>query len=146
MDIQEKDILHRIMNGGITPELEKHQQKCTHLGYLKRSTKNNPASIAEMIEVYLEETPQLINTIRQAIHTKNWESVRITAHSIIPSFAIMGMDKKFGNIAKHIQENAGEKNAIVINELFQQIENICLQACEELKIDLASLGANEQLL
>ncbi len=138
------------------------EKKCINLDYLKQLTKNNSETIAEMIEIYLEETPQLINTMKQAIDNKNWELLRITAHSIIPSFSMMGINTDFGKIAKKIQEyairlrdehsggqahlhlnNSGgqaEKELTAeLNELFLKIETICAQASEELKKELLVL-------
>jgi PAS domain S-box-containing protein len=122
--------------------------KCTNLNYLRGLTKNNAAMIQEMIEVYLEETPQLVQKMKDAIESKDWHSLKSAAHSILPSFSTMGMDKSFENAAKAIQENSvsllsgesGGKTAIELQlknkELFSKIELSCAEACTELKKEL----------
>lgn len=138
------------------------EKKCINLDYLNKLTQKNPETTAEMIDIYLEETPTLINAMKQAIDNKNWESLRIAAHSIIPSFSIMGMNKEFGNSSHKIQEyatslrdehsggqahlhlnNSGgqaeKENIAKLNVLFLKIETVCAQAYEELKKELILL-------
>jgi two-component system, chemotaxis family, CheB/CheR fusion protein len=129
-------------------EVNKKQETCINLDYLKRVTKNNPVVITEMIKVYLEETPRLLENMKQAMDAENWETLKLVAHSIIPSFSTMGIDKKFENKAKKIQEYAislMEKNLdaetkketiAVIHDLFFKIKSICTRSCEELKKEL----------
>lgn len=56
------------------------------------------------------------------------------AHKMIPSFAIMGISADFENMAKKVQEYANtQQQKDGINDLVSQLENICTQACDELK-------------
>src|SRR6185437_10072441 len=131
-------------------EKETHQQKesCINLDYLKRVTKNNASLIAEIIEVYINETPKLIAAMQQALNDKNWEALRTASHAIIPSFSTMGIAKEFESIAKKIQEEAIilrdnfassdiKKETIArLSESVLKIETVCKQACEELRKEL----------
>src|SRR3989344_2108512 len=55
-------------------------------------------------------------------------------HKMIPSFAIMGISADFENMAKKIQEYAStQQQTDGIPDLVLQLENICTQACVELK-------------
>jgi len=137
-------------DGEINREKEPRQKKgtCINLDYLKRVTKNNTSLITEIIDVYIDETPRLIKGMQQALSAKNWESLRMASHSIIPSFSTMGMDKEFENITKKIQEEAiilrdnfvkGEikkETIALLGESILKIETICKQACEELRKEL----------
>jgi len=137
-------------DGEINTEKEPRQKKgtCINLDYLKRVTKNNTSLITEIIDVYIDETPRLIKGMQQALRTKNWESLRMASHSIIPSFSTMGMDKEFENITKKIQEEAiilrdnfakGEikkETIALLGESILKIETICKQVCEELRKEL----------
>lgn len=133
-------------NGNEGNVKESTTKKYIDLNYLKKLTKNTNG-IIEMIEVYLEETPLLIDKLRQAIKTSDWESLRTTAHSLMPSFSMMGIDKEFEMDAKKIEEYAemliekknmepAENEISVIKELFLKIEEVCIHASEELKIEL----------
>jgi hypothetical protein len=55
---------------------------------------------------------------------------------MIPSFAIMGINIDFENMAKRVQEFATiQQDADGIYELVLRIESVCNQACKELKVE-----------
>jgi PAS domain S-box-containing protein len=108
--------------------------KCTDMDYLLRRTKSNPTLMMEMITLYLEQTPPLINAMKKALLDKDWDSLHAAVHKMIPSFAIVGISVDFENIAKKVKEYAS--NQLLSNEitdLVLQLENVCLQACSELE-------------
>jgi len=114
--------------------------KCTDLEYLNKRTKSNPALMMEMISVYLEQTPPLIMAMKQSLKNNDWSSLNAAVHKIIPSFSIMGMNPDFVEMAKKIQEYTSIRNqADGISNLVQQLENVCLQACEELEEEFNSI-------
>ncbi len=114
--------------------VNERKSKCIDLDYLAHRTKSNPQLMMEMISLYLEQTPPLINTMKQSWHDKDWNSLYTAAHKIIPSFSIMGISVDFENMAKKIQEYAStQQQTEGIPDLVLQIENICKQACSELK-------------
>lgn len=108
--------------------------KCIDLVYLNQRTKSNPILMMEMISLYLNQTPSLINTIKQSLADEDWLLLGSTVHKIIPSFSIMGINPDFENMAKKIQEYAKAKEQKDdIHDLVRQLEEICLQACTELE-------------
>ncbi len=116
------------------------QGKYTNLDFLRQLTKNNPDMISEMINVYLEETPELIKKMKQGLAKGDYEEVRAAAHSIIPSFSTMGMSEEYAAMAKKIQENAEKKaNPDEIKELLSKIGRICENAYAELRQELTAL-------
>jgi HPt (histidine-containing phosphotransfer) domain-containing protein len=122
-----------------TPMIENETSpaKCTNLEFLRQLTKNNPDMIAEMINVYLEETPQLIDSMKQSLEAGNYEKVRGAAHSIIPSFSTMGMNEEYAAMTKQIQELAEKKEKPdEIRNLIGKIEMICNSAYDELRQEL----------
>jgi hypothetical protein len=91
----------------------------------------------EMISAYLEQTPPLISTMKQSLIEKDWDQLYASVHKMIPSFSIMGMNIDFENMAKKIQEYAStQKQSEGISEMVVQLENICTQACNELRVEL----------
>jgi CheY-like chemotaxis protein len=118
----------------LNENLEDKKIKCIDLVYLNQRTKSNPKLMMEMISLYLAQTPPLINTIKQSLEEKNWDLLGAAAHKMIPSFSIMGISTNFENIAKNIQEFAiAQEKSDGIEELVIQLEEICLQACQELQ-------------
>jgi PAS domain S-box-containing protein len=112
--------------------------KCINMDYLRLHTKSNPALMMDLLSLYLEQTPDLIRTMKQSLHTKDWDLLYKTAHKIIPSFSIVGIDIEFENMAKQIQEFAGtRKEAHKIHDLIMQLENVCNKACIEVEEEVS---------
>jgi CheY-like chemotaxis protein len=114
--------------------------RCTDLSYLTGITKNDPKLMMEMIAIYLEQTPVLINNMKQSLHDKDWDSLHAAAHKMVPSFAIMGISPDFEIIAKKVQAYAGTLSQTNgIDGLIKELENVCVQACEELEEEYSTL-------
>ncbi|MFH6971383.1 response regulator [Flavobacterium petrolei] len=114
--------------------------RCINLVYLNQRTKSNPKLMMEMIALYLGQVPPLVQTMKQSLADQNWSLLAASAHKMIPSFSIVGISANYENMAKKIQELAtAEEKSKEIHELVQQIEEICLQACNELQEELNNL-------
>lgn len=114
--------------------------KITSLEFLRQLTKNNPDMIMEMINVYLEETPDLISRMKESVAKDDWEGLRAAAHSIIPSFSTMGISEEYGNMAKEIQDLAVKKeNPARAKELVEKVEDVCNKAYAELRTEMSAL-------
>ncbi|MDZ4704584.1 MAG: ATP-binding protein [Saprospiraceae bacterium] len=126
-------------------EAEKGQSqkiKYVDLNYLAQRTKSNPALMMEMISAYLEQTPPLINVMKQSLRDKDWDSLHAAVHKMIPSFSIMGISSDFEAIAKKVQEYSRAKKQMKgITDLVLQIESVCTRACEELEEEFKKIKA-----
>jgi PAS domain S-box-containing protein len=111
--------------------------RCVDLSYLSQRTKSNPTLMMEMISIYLEQTPPLINSMKKSFMDKDWDSLYAVVHKMIPSFSIIGLHVDFENMAKKVQEFAStqQKTGDIMN-MVVQLENICTQACNELEEEL----------
>jgi PAS domain S-box-containing protein len=151
--VDEKTLYHKIMryiqkdkdpreNGGTAQQVQDcsttpQKAKCINMDFLERMTKGNPEMITEMVNVYLEETPKMISRIRHGIKMEDWDLVARTAHSFMPSFTTMGMNKEFVVMTKKISDYAAKReHTDKIKELFLKIESVCLQARKELEQEL----------
>ncbi len=108
----------------------------TNLEYLRIKTKSNPKLVKEMISIYLQQTPPLLEAMRESIIDKDLKLLAASTHKIIPSFSIMGMNSDIENKARKIQEAANteyftEETAQMVAELVA----ICSQACKELELE-----------
>ncbi len=122
---------------------------CVNFDYLRRITKNE-VRMAEMIGLYLQEIPTLVQTMKKAIAEKDWIALKRATHSIIPTFATMGMSPEFEDIAKTIQamavtlisvgNGASTETLTTLQGLFLQIETICALAAGELESKLLLLA------
>ena len=87
-----------------SPVKEPVRSKCIDLTYLSNRTKANPELMKEMIRLYLDQTPDLIDILKRSLANKDWDSIHGAAHKMIPSFSIMGIPQEFENLAKMVQE------------------------------------------
>ena len=121
------------------------KQKCTNLEYLMQRTKANPILMVEMISAYLEQTPPLINAMKQSFQAKDWALLDSAVHKMIPSFSIMGMSTDFESMAKKVVEYARtQEQADNMADIVSQLESACTQACEELMEELKNLQNNKR--
>ncbi|MDD3723217.1 MAG: response regulator, partial [Lutibacter sp.] len=117
--------------------------KCTNLNYLNTRTKSNRVLMMEMISLYLEQTPPLISEMKQSLLNEDWELLQATVHKMIPSFSIMGISVDYENMAREIQEYAStQQKTDNISEMVTKLEKVCLQACDELKIEFNTIKNN----
>jgi PAS domain S-box-containing protein len=122
--IEDKPVSHKVSS-------------CINLDYLKTRTKSNSDLMIEIIALYLEQTPLLINEMKQSLELKDWDSIASAAHRMIPSFAIIGLSKDFEEMAKSIQEYARTHEKLdEIPGLVSKLENVCLMACKELEMEV----------
>jgi CheY-like chemotaxis protein len=122
----------------------------TDLTYINRLTKKNGVLKEEMINAYLNQTPVLLRSLKKALGEYDWDLLYAAAHKMIPSFAMVGMDKKYEELAKELQEYAAIKRSGPasppegrdVEERDQQIlllQAACDQACAELQEELTVL-------
>lgn len=120
-----------------TAEIEQaNNQQFINMSYINKLTKSNPKLITEMINVYLNQTPSLISTIKKSWIEKDLDILKSAIHKLIPSFSIVGIDKKYEDIARKIENDA---TAYEMENWLLELENVCMQAIEELKIELNNL-------
>jgi PAS domain S-box-containing protein len=132
-----------IMNADINSQQIASRSKCIDLSYLYTRTKSNPELLMEMIALYLNQTPSLIDKMKQSLVERDWDSLYSSVHKIIPSFSIMGINKNYETIAVKIQEYSRSRlNLDQIEGLVIQIDTVCTQACQELKEEYEIIGKN----
>lgn len=99
------------------------------------STKPDPKLMMEMISLYLKQTPSLINTMKQSLKAKDWNSLQEVAHKMIPSFSTTGISKQFEDLAKKAQEHATamRQTSEGMSGLLIELEKACTQICLDLE-------------
>ena len=105
-----------------------------NLTYLKQIAEGNDSFIIEMIEMFLNKTPQALETLDASFRNKNWEELKQIAHRIKPSFGYIGLpdtQKMLAEIEKLSEEHTNpERLAELVEEVcqfsksvFKQLEN-----------------------
>lgn len=79
----------------------------------------------EMIELFLNETPEIIKEMHLSFSSEDWESLKSNAHKLSPRFTLFGLSGLTKLVAKiesncHLHENLNE-----IPLMLHQIDNTC---------------------
>ena len=104
--------------------------------YLNMITKSNSKLKIEMINLYLKQTPLLINSLSKSYNEKDFDTLKSSINKLLPSFSIVGIDDKYLELAKKIENNI---NSSQLKNWIKKLENACNQAIEELKTELKNL-------
>jgi PAS domain S-box-containing protein len=104
--------------------------------YLNMITKSNSKLKIEMINLYLKQTPLLINSLSKSYNEKDFDTLKASIHKLLPSFSIVGIDDKYLELAKKIESNIKSSQ---LKNWIKKLENACNQAIEELKTELKNL-------
>ena len=124
--------------------LEGKQIKHTDLTYLMKRTKSNSSLMLEMIELYLEQTPPLVTTMKESLQNKDWSSLKAAVHKIVPSFSIMGISKDVETMAHKVQEFASKmEQTDGISDMVLELEKVCMESCNELKMEYHKIKNNQ---
>ena len=130
-----KNVQTHAKKGNKTVEIVK--ESCTNMDYLKKRTKSNPVLMNEMIALYLEQTPILVAEMKHGFDNKDWNLLHSAVHKMIPSFTIMGMSKDCENCARKVMHFARtQEQTENIADLVSKLENVSMQSCEELILNL----------
>ena len=115
--------------------METITKKHIDLTYLKQLSNGSNKFIDEMITVFMEQTPIEISNLEKYLLSKEWKSLRSTAHKMKPSFSFMGI-KELENDIKLIEEYAAnETNLDLLPGMIAKVKNICSEAIKELEVE-----------
>ncbi len=104
------------------------QEKLYSLEIIKKVAKNNPQTIKQMLEVFINKNKEEMKSLMNALTEKNIEQIAHIAHKIKPSVAYLGMldtEKKLNNIVQWARKNEEfdkmQLNIILVNEILQKV-------------------------
>ena len=143
--IVKKPLPLKVISNNANESFKNKKSRCIDLNYLISRTKSDPKLMLEMISLYLEQTPSLVNTMKQSFAEKDWNLLQSAVHKMIPSFSIMGIDADFEHMAKKVNEYANnQQQSEGISELVIQLEKVCIQACQELEVEFNRIKNNNK--
>ncbi len=87
------------------------------LTFLKKFTKDDPKKMKRYISLYLDVAPKTFAEMKRNLANKDWEQLRINAHSLKPQADFMGIDSLKEELIK-IEEAVKTNNHDVLESLF----------------------------
>ncbi|MFN8165318.1 MAG: response regulator [Bacteroidia bacterium] len=110
-----------------------------NLNYLKQIADGNDAFVAEMIEMFINKTPQALEEMAENFRKQNWEELKRIAHRIKPSFGYIGMSDIQSALARIEVLSEEHNDAEQVNQLIHTVEESTRVVCDLLKKELNTL-------
>ena len=111
-------------------------QPMVDISYLKSLSEGNDGFVTEMLTIFLEDTPVLIQQMKVALDKEDWKKVAQLAHKYRSPLALLGI-KKIEDIMTDIEYNAKEKkNLQEISKTFKEAEKLTADALEYISKEL----------
>jgi PAS domain S-box-containing protein len=110
-----------------------------NLSYLKKISDGNDAFVIEMIEMFLNKTPQAIDQMNDCYRDHNWDELGQIAHRIKPSFAYIGLQEMQATLAMIESWTYEKGDKKVVNDLLLLVKNGTNNAFEQLRRELTSM-------
>ncbi len=86
------------------------------LTFLKKFTKDDPKKMKRYLSLYLDVAPKTFDEMKRNLANKDWEQLRINAHSLKPQADFMGIDSLKEELIK-IEEAVKANNIDVLENL-----------------------------
>lgn len=113
--------------------------KHTDLTYLKEIANGSNAFIAQMLGIFIEQTPQVLLRMEKALKNKDWKALRFIVHKMKPSVMFTGLSEIINDVPLLEQYAAEESHLDAIPGLVEKITEVCKNAILELKQELERL-------
>ncbi|MBI1191813.1 MAG: hypothetical protein GC205_01375 [Bacteroidetes bacterium] len=110
------------------------------LSFLRKISKGDSKKMKRYISLYLEVTPGTFQEMEKNIAERDWEQLRINAHSLKPQADFMGL----ADLKEHLMgiEEAVQSSKIqAIDALFTAAQSRHLEAMDFLEKALSDLSA-----
>ena len=112
---------------------EKSTESVCNLAYLIEIMSGKKQLIKEIMDTFLTQTQEELNSINNAIIKADFVNIQSFAHTMKSSVSIMGVSM-LAPILNELEELAkGAIDIKKITELGQELNSICKQAIEEIK-------------
>jgi CheY-like chemotaxis protein len=105
----------------------------TDRNFLKQFTGGNPEKMQKYITMFLENAGKLLASMDQALEAKDYQAIKIAAHSLKPQLSYMGVKEEISHIFL-IEQAAGQSAHFdSLAERIITLNRVCKKAFEELK-------------
>ena len=117
----------------------KHE-KHTDLTFLKELAEGSNEFMIGMINSFVTTTPKALNDMENAFAEKKWIELKIIAHTMKSTVDFMGIHSIKETIRTIEKYAETETNTGSLPELISTIKSACINAIEELKIEVENLS------
>jgi len=107
--------------------------KVTDMNFLTQFAGGNKEKMHKYIGMFLDNAPKLLASVEQALVAKDYQTLKIAAHSLKPQLSYMGIKEDISHIFL-IEQTAGESAHYErLPQLVNDLKRVCDKAFKELK-------------
>lgn len=118
-------------------------QQDLDLSFLYEIADGSDEFIVESITMFLEQTPQLLDTITSAIAAQDWVTAASASHKLKPNLGFFGMSQSQSDMQEvELACKAGGQNPADINSKFNALKSVVNGNLSELERIKAEKEAN----
>lgn len=105
------------------------------LAYLKELSNGSNEFMAQMISIFMVQTPEAISNIDAYLKKNDWKSIKAVIHKMKPSFSFMGIKELQNTIPLVEKYCETETHLNEVPKLIMQIKTVCELALQELETE-----------
>lgn len=100
---------------------------------------DDDAMVLELIDLFLEKAPEMLNNIESSYQEKDWDKMASEIHRFKPNLDYMGMATTKELIEEIETDAKNQENLETFGERFKKVKQRCLHAYEFLKEERSNL-------
>ena len=120
-----------------------NNESLINLDYLEQLSDGDIDWSIEMMNMFIENTPDSIQDMRNQYNEKNWPTLRRVAHTLKSQLNMLGI-KSLSGIILTIEKSAEKETDLdQIPELIEKTHDVCTKAIEELNAVIKKLKSQK---
>ncbi|MBS0001110.1 MAG: Hpt domain-containing protein [Cyclobacteriaceae bacterium] len=116
------------------------KHRLTDLTYLNSISEDDQEFKKDIINTFLQNTPLYLADMKSGLDTLDWKKIGDIAHSLKPSFTLMGMTEKKDILLKIEAYGRNRSHTGKLSGLIRELETVIQQAISELREDLDGIA------
>ncbi len=126
-------------NNMASPVTQTNPMKHSDLTYLNGLANGKTDFVIQMLSIFIEQTPTVLEKLNEAITNKDWATVRTIVHKMKPSITFTGL-KEIEQDVPAMEEYAESGSHLeLIPSLYEKMKKVCTEAILELKEEIEKL-------
>jgi HPt (histidine-containing phosphotransfer) domain-containing protein len=113
--------------------MKTNPEKYVDLTYVKALSNGNKDFVNQMIQIFIDQTPETLSTMEMHLGTLNLGALKASAHKMKSSVTIMGikeLEKMINELEEICSKNSGTEQ---LPEILNKIKSVCLLSVKEME-------------
>ncbi len=110
-------------------------EKLYDLEYIRNFSGNDENFVREMVQVFVDDTPEILEKMRKSFDTNNINGLKNEAHKFSPRLSFLGISSIVADVDK-LEEMAAEGDISRGRAVFEKINAVAIEVVKQLNADL----------